>query len=233
MAHWTLVAAILLAIPSGWAQADCFAHHAARFGLEPELLRAIALVESGGRPHAVNGAHQGRTGTRDLGLMQINSAWLPRLRRHGILEPDLFEPCTSIEVGAWVLSDLVARHGNTWDAVGAYNAACTQLKGAACIKARARYTWLVHQRLKQLRAAQASSPPSAASAARAAQPVPVLPTLVALSAVLRDERKASGLPGVAAPTTAPATAAATAAAVATPPPASESGTSLVSQEQGT
>lgn len=230
MAHWTFVAAIVLAITGGWARADCFAHHAARFGLEPELLRAIALVESGGRPHAVNGGHQGRTGTRDLGLMQINSAWLPRLRRHGIQETDLFEPCTSIEVGAWVLSDLVARHGNTWDAVGAYNAACTQLKGAACIKARVRYTWLVHQRLKQLRAAQATPASSVASAVRTVQPVPALPTLVALSAVLRDERKASGQP--ADPATANATAAA-AAAEAMPPPASESGAPLVSQEQGT
>lgn len=227
MAHWTFVAAISLAIPGGWAWADCFAHHAARFGLEPELLRAIALVESGGRPHAVNGAHQGRTGTRDLGLMQINSAWLPRLRRHGIQETDLFEPCTSIEVGAWVLSDLVARHGNTWDAVGAYNAACTQLKGAACIKARARYTWLVHQRLKKLRAAQATQAPPAHSATTAVQPVPVVPTLVALSTVLGNESKASGQPGVSAAATA------TAAAEAIPPSAPESGTPLVSQEQGT
>lgn len=193
MAHWTFVAAILLAIPGRWAWADCFAHHAARFGLEPELLRAIALVESGGRPQAVNGAHLSRTGTRDLGLMQINSAWLPRLRRHGINEQDLFEPCTSIEVGAWVLSDLVGRYGNTWDAVGAYNAACTQLKGAACIKARARYTWLVHQRLKDLRAGSAKAATAAtavAPSARSVQSVPALPALPVLVA-LSDIRRAS------------------------------------------
>jgi hypothetical protein len=201
LAYWTFVAAILLAIPGGWARADCFAHHAARFGLEPELLRAIALVESGGRPHAVNGGHQSRTGTRDLGLMQINSAWLPRLRRHGIQEADLFEPCTSIEVGAWVLSDLIARHGNTWDAVGAYNASCTQLKGYACIKARARYTWLVHKRLEQLRGGAAhpalrSTP--VASGDRSAPPAPPPPVLLALS----DVRKASRQPAVAATSTA-------------------------------
>ena len=223
MAHRTFVAAILLAIPGGWAWADCFAHHAARFGLEPELLRAIALVESGGRPQAVNGAHQSRTGTRDLGLMQINSAWLPRLRRHGIQEQDLFEPCTSIEVGAWVLSDLVARYGNTWDAVGAYNAACTQLKGSACIKARARYTWLVHQRLKHLRAA-AANPATAATAVgpttRSVQPVLALPVLVALS----DVRKASAHAAVA-PT-------ATGAGGAIQPAAAATSTAPGSLEQG-
>lgn len=185
MAHWTFVVAILLAIPGGWARADCFAHHAARFGLEPELLRAIALVESGGRAHALNGSHVGRTGTRDLGLMQINSAWLPTLRLHGIQERDLLEPCTSIEVGAWVLADLVARHGNSWDAVGAYNAACTQLKGQACINARARYTWLVHNRLTQLRAAAAS--PAAGGTSPHLKPHTVRPgpALVALSEVRR------------------------------------------------
>lgn len=226
MAHRTFVAAILLAIPGGWAWADCFAHHAARFGLEPELLRAIALVESGGRPQAVNGAHQSRTGTRDLGLMQINSAWLPRLRRHGIQEQDLFEPCTSIEVGAWVLSDLVERHGNTWDAVGAYNAACTQLKGAACIKARARYTWLVHQRLKHLRAA-AGNPTTAATAvaptARPVQPVPALPAIPVLVA-LSDVRKASAHAAVA-PT-------ATGAGGAIQPAAAATSTAPGSLEQG-
>jgi hypothetical protein len=226
LAHRTFVAAILLAIPSGWAWADCFVHHAARYGLEPELLRAIALVESGGRPDAVNGAHQSRTGTRDLGLMQINSAWLPRLRRHGIQEQDLFEPCTSIEVGAWVLADLVGRHGNTWDAVGAYNAACTQLKGAACIKARARYTWLVHQRLKHLRAGSAK-PATAATAvaptARSVQPVlalPAPPVLVALS----DVRNAS-VQAAVAPT-------ATGAGETAKPAAAVTGTAPGSLEQG-
>jgi soluble lytic murein transglycosylase-like protein len=129
----------------------CFHLQAARFGLDPQLLRSIASVESGMRAHAENRTHLSRTGTRDIGLMQINSGWLPTLARYGIDQADLHEPCTNIEVGAWILRGLVSRLGDSWDAVGAYNAACTELKGVDCQRARARYAWKVWRRQQQSR----------------------------------------------------------------------------------
>lgn len=122
---------------------QCFEFQAARHGLDASLLRSIAVVESGLRPGVDNNDHFQRTGTRDIGLMQINTGWLPVLRQHGIGLRELRDPCTNIEVGAWILADLVRRHGNSWDAVGAYNAACTQLKGDACRRARSAYAWRV------------------------------------------------------------------------------------------
>ena len=99
------------------------------------------------RPEARNNTHIERTGTRDIGLMQINTSLLPKLASFGIREQDLLDPCTNIEVGAWVLSDAIRRHGDTWQAVGAYNAACTQLRGKACTEARSRYAWAVYKRM--------------------------------------------------------------------------------------
>ena len=104
-----------LAVP---AQA-CWDDAAARYQVNPTLLHAIARTESGVNPRAIG---RNRNGSRDIGLMQINSGWLPTLARHGITEQDLFDPCTNLHVGAWILAHNFARLGYTWEAVGAYNA---------------------------------------------------------------------------------------------------------------
>jgi soluble lytic murein transglycosylase-like protein len=111
----------------------CWEAAATRYRLSSELLYAIARTESALDPRAVG---RNRNGTRDIGLMQINSAWLPTLAAHGIHERDLFDPCTSIHVGAWILAGNVQRLGYTWDAVGAYNAASPALRRAYVEKVR-------------------------------------------------------------------------------------------------
>lgn len=61
-------------------------------------------------------------GSRDIGRMQINSSWLPTLARFGIHERDLLDGCVNTYVGAWILSQNIARLGLDWNAIGAYNA---------------------------------------------------------------------------------------------------------------
>jgi soluble lytic murein transglycosylase-like protein len=129
------------------ADAACFELAASKHGVSAQLLCAIAWVESSGRASALNESHVQRTGSVDIGLMQINSSHLPALARFSIGKKELTDGCISAHVGAWLLSDLFKRHGQGWEAVGAYNAACTQLKGAQCRAARDSYIKKVQKAL--------------------------------------------------------------------------------------
>lgn len=118
-----LAAGSLLA--SGGASA-CWEEAAERYGVNPYVLYAIAKTESSLNPSAMNRSN--KNGSYDIGLMQINSSWLPTLRKHGIDEAQLMDACTNIHVGAWVLAQNMRRMGNSWEAVGAYNARNADLR---------------------------------------------------------------------------------------------------------
>lgn len=125
------------AAQAAWGQ--CFDAAQARFGVSAKLLRAVAQVESSNNPQAINTSHYERTRSVDIGLMQINSSHLGWLKKRGINQSDLLKPCISIDVSAQLLQELFQKFGDSWEAVGAYNAACTQLKGSACRAARDTY----------------------------------------------------------------------------------------------
>ncbi|RQS67223.1 lytic transglycosylase [Burkholderia sp. Bp8963] len=105
---------------SGLARADCLDDAATFQHVSVSLLRGIAQVESGMNPNAVN---TNTNGTIDIGLMQINSTWLPTLAREGITQQSLFDACTNAYVGAWILSQNIRQLGANWNAIGAYNSA--------------------------------------------------------------------------------------------------------------
>ena len=98
-----------------YTHAFCFQEAGQRYGVSPSLLRAIAQAESNLNPFATN--HNGN-GTVDVGLMQINSIWADQL---GSTWNDLFDPCTNVMVGAWILSRCIQDYGSTWQAVGCYH----------------------------------------------------------------------------------------------------------------
>lgn len=147
----TLLKSVLLSVLMGAHQAwaGCWDEVARRYDIEPELLQAIAAVESGYQAGAMNTANS--DGSRDIGLMQINSMHLPRLARQGITEQRLLsEPCLSVEVAASILAEFIQRFGYNWTAVGSYNAGAAPEREASRLryaeKIWARYEALVAQR---------------------------------------------------------------------------------------
>lgn len=97
----------------------CFESTGMRFGIPPELLVAIARVESNLNACALN---HNRDGSEDVGIMQINSWWFPKLKQQGIDRDNLWNACQNIEVGGWILAGNFNLLGWQWSAVGAYNA---------------------------------------------------------------------------------------------------------------
>lgn len=98
---------------------SCWQSAAERYGIHRTILRAIAVTESAMNVRAIN---RNTNGSVDVGLMQINSRWFPRLAEMGIEPGDLWDGCTNVHVGAWVLAGYVRRFGYNWRAIGAYNA---------------------------------------------------------------------------------------------------------------
>ena len=112
MAAMTRAFLTLLLLPAAFsAQAACFEEAGRRYGIPPSLLKAISAVESNSNPAA---RHRNRDGSEDLGHMQINSSWLRKLGSYGIGRDQLFDPCTSTYIGAWILAQNIRRFGYGW-----------------------------------------------------------------------------------------------------------------------
>ncbi|MBI1891899.1 MAG: lytic transglycosylase domain-containing protein [Burkholderiales bacterium] len=121
------VAAIAAAAPQGVPQytpeqiSACIGKSSAKYQVHPHVVYAIAKWESNFNPGALSKPN--KNGTVDHGIMQINDWWLDKvLWKQGIKKADLYDACYNIEIGTWILAQCIAKHGQTWRAVGCYNA---------------------------------------------------------------------------------------------------------------
>ena len=122
----SLLAVVYMAMPAqatsmkvmGKPMDRCIQSAAEYHDVDPQLLRAILMVESRLNPKAIN---RNTNGTRDIGVAQINSIHLPVLQVHGIKEDHLMDACINTYVGAWLLRKQIARHGLNWYGIAAYH----------------------------------------------------------------------------------------------------------------
>jgi hypothetical protein len=118
-----LAAVMLLAVGTTNASAFCFEEAGAQYGINPQILRAIAKVESNFNPAAIN---KNSNGSYDFGLMQINTIWAPTIGKERWSK--LGDACENTKTGAWILSMCMEKYGYTWKAIGCYNSQTPHLR---------------------------------------------------------------------------------------------------------
>ena len=88
------------------------------YNIPPLLLKNIATIESAGNPNAIR---INDNGTKDYGLMQINSIHLRKLSVWGINERNILNPQINIFAGSWILSEHIKERGFNLQAIGNYH----------------------------------------------------------------------------------------------------------------
>ena len=143
-----LLATIFVAAASTESLAFCFEEAGQQYGINPQILRAIAKVESNFNPRAVN---RNSNGTYDFGLMQINSSWASTLgKKRWEAQGDA---CYNTKTGAWILAMCINKYGYNWKAIGCYN---SQTPGKRDLYAKKVFNQL--QRVKPLQQEAAYAP---------------------------------------------------------------------------
>ncbi|MDD2464478.1 MAG: lytic transglycosylase domain-containing protein [Desulfobulbus sp.] len=150
--------------------ASMFEEAAQFWGVPVVWTQAIANVESGSSPWSLNIEGKGYRLTSkekavamakhaeaegcsfDSGIMQVNNFWL---KKYGIPLEAAFDPLANIYLGSWILKQEIDRHGQTWEAVGAYHSP-NESKGR-------RYAEMVKGALAKGRAPKATVPGSLSS----------------------------------------------------------------------
>lgn len=155
----TVLFAVFFLLFSTVCRADCFDEAASYQGVNPDILRAIRIVENEpGNPHAVN---RNTNGSADLGLMQVNTIHVPELNKYGVHKRDLFNGCKNIYVAAWLLRKSMKRHGNTWAAVGGYHSETPNERAQYANKVKRALKLLMSSREHRQFKVAASKPPIA------------------------------------------------------------------------
>ncbi|WP_248790212.1 lytic transglycosylase domain-containing protein [Escherichia coli] len=123
----TIFTLSILITKMSFASSACFNEAGTMFRIEPNLIKAIALVESNLKKDIIGKNRDKKNNIKsfDYGLMQINQMHIPMLKKRGIIkdERDLLDnPCLNIKIGTEILYKHFSRCGMTWQCLGTYNA---------------------------------------------------------------------------------------------------------------
>ncbi len=95
----------------------CINQAAIAYHIPATVILSVIKTENGKNGLAV----KNKNGSYDLGVMQINTTWLPRLKQEGITAEQIKRnPCINVHVGTWILAQGMA-NGSGWQGVANYH----------------------------------------------------------------------------------------------------------------
>jgi hypothetical protein len=128
-----IIAVVAIVMGGGIALADaptpatiegCIYAAASVYHEPPAVLLILLNVEGG----TLGSVSHNTNGTVDIGPMQVNQLWIPKLVAHWRADPQTtYEAlrdnfCANVEAGAWILRQgLDKAHGDFWGGVGYYH----------------------------------------------------------------------------------------------------------------
>lgn len=117
----------------------CINYAASEYHVPAKLIIAILNVEQG----RIGMASKNKNGTYDLGPMQINTSWWPKLSTYGYTKEEIQNnACINIEIGTWILSKNIADGNNFFIGIGLYHSGRLDLNQKYVQQVRIKYTQL-------------------------------------------------------------------------------------------
>ena len=118
---------------------NCINESAKMYHVPAILIISVLNVEQG----KVGIEKKNKNGSYDLGPMQINTSWWPKLLTYGITKHDVqYNPCMNVRVGAWILARAISDGKDLISSVGDYNSHAPQYNLRYANKVRVIYTHL-------------------------------------------------------------------------------------------
>ena len=114
---------------------ECINQAALHHHVPATMIVSVMQIENGRNGDAIHN----KNGTHDLGVMQINTSWLPRLQKYSISKESLKnDACLNVDVGAWILAQSIAR-SEGWKGVGNYHSATPKYNVVYSQKVKRKY----------------------------------------------------------------------------------------------
>ncbi len=100
------------------APIHCINEAAVEYNIPAKLIISVLQTENG----KAGEISKNKNGSYDIGPAQINSTWLPFLKKHGVTKEQVqFNPCINVKIGAWILAQSIAEENDLVIGVGNYN----------------------------------------------------------------------------------------------------------------